>query len=63
MRGNEKKRIDAFCYVSMEDWIPTQHPLRKMRTMVDEMLSSLDSKFDTLYAVSGQPSIAPEYLL
>jgi len=63
MRGNEEKQIDAFSYVSMEDRIPAKHPIRPFKKMVDELLRDMDKDFDGLYADSGRPSIAPEYLL
>ena len=40
-----------------------EHPLRGIRQLTDEVLRSLDSDFDALYAELGRPSIAPEYLL
>ena len=39
------------------------HPLRAIRAMVDEVLSQLSRRFDTMYARVGRPSIAPEKLL
>jgi transposase len=63
MRGNEEKQIDAFSYVSMEDRIPAKHPIRPFRQMVNEILRDMDKELDSLYADSGRPSIAPEYLL
>lgn len=63
MRGNEEKQIDAFSYVSMEDRIPAKHPIRPFKKMVNELLRDMDKEFDDLYADSGRPSIAPEYLL
>lgn len=63
MRGNEEKQIDAFSYVSMEDRIPARHPIRPFRQMVNEILKGMDGEFSALYADSGRPSIAPEYLL
>ena len=63
MRGAEEKQIDAFSYVSIEDRIPARHPIRPFKAMVNEILRDMDSAFDALYATSGRPSIAPEYLL
>jgi transposase len=63
MRGSEEKQIDAFSYVSMEDRIPAKHPIRPFRLMVNEILKDMDCEFDAIYATSGRPSIAPEYLL
>src|SRR6266568_46363 len=39
------------------------YPLRTIREMVDEVLSRLSRRFDTMYAKVGRPSIAPEKLL
>jgi len=38
MRGNEEKQHEIFSYVNMEERIPGKHPLRPMKTMVDELL-------------------------
>jgi transposase len=63
MRGTEEKQPEIFSYVSVEDRIPVKHPIRLFRDMVNEILKSMDRDFDTLYADTGRPSIAPEYLL
>jgi transposase len=52
-----------FSYVSLEQRVPVDHPLRAIRRLTDGVLWSLNSDFDTLYAEAGRPSIAPEYLL
>ena len=52
-----------FSYVSLEQRVPADHPLRAMRKITDDVLRSLSAEFDTLYAESGRPSIAPEYVL
>jgi len=52
-----------FSYVSLEQRVPLDHPLRGVRKLTDEVLRSLDSDFDALYADTGRASIAPEYLL
>jgi hypothetical protein len=36
------------------------HPLCTIREMVEEVLSRLSRRFDTMYAKAGRPSIAPE---
>jgi transposase len=63
MRGSEEKQVDAFSYVSMEDRIPAKHPIRPFKQMVNEILRDMDKELEGLYADSGRPSIAPEYLL
>jgi transposase len=52
-----------FSYVALEERIPQDHPLRAMRTMVDEALRQLSRRFSSLYADGGRPSIPPERLL
>lgn len=39
------------------------HPLRGIRKLTDKVLQSLSAEFDKLYAATGRPSIAPEYVL
>ncbi|MEI6873539.1 MAG: transposase, partial [Spirochaetota bacterium] len=63
MRGSEERQVEAFSYVSMEDRIPVKHPIRPFKKMVNEILKGMDADLDALYADSGRPSIAPEYLL
>ena len=52
-----------FSYVALEERIAQDHPLRAMRTMVDEALRQMSRRFSSLYADSGRPSIPPERLL
>ncbi len=43
--------------------MPRDHPLRPIRTMVDEILKQLSPQFNKMYAKVGRPSIPPEQLL
>src|ERR1700732_2168905 len=63
MRGKNEQQLDAFSYVSLEQRVPQDHPLRSLRAMTDEALRDLQSRFNKLYAKTGRPSIAPERLL
>jgi transposase len=63
MRGDEQIQDGMFSYVSLEQRVPADHPLRVVRKLTDAVLSSLDAEFDALYADSGRPSVAPEYIL
>jgi transposase len=63
MRGNDQQQGEVFSYVSPESRVRKDHPLRAMRTLVDEVLGKLSSEFDRMYAKQGRPSIAPEKLL
>ena len=63
MRGTDQATRSLFSYVDLEDRIPARHPLRKVRQVVNDALTSLDAEFDGLYAADGRPSIAPERLI
>lgn len=63
MRGNDGKQDELFSYVSLEARVPRNHPLRKMREMVDEALEGLGPDFEQMYSQMGRPSIPPERLL
>ena len=52
-----------FSYVTMEQRIPADHPIRAIRVMVDEAMRGMDARFSAMYAKRGRPSIAPERLL
>jgi transposase len=63
MRGDDLQQMGVFSYVSAEERIAADHPLRAIRRMVDEALASLSRHLDTLYAAGGRRSIAPEKLV
>ena len=63
MRGADGQQTGMFSYVSPEQRIPANHPLRPIREMTDEVLRQLSRSFAGLYAKTGRPSIAPEKLL
>lgn len=52
-----------FSYVSPEERVPLEHPLRPIREMADLALKALSPVFNQMYAAFGRPSIAPEKLL
>jgi transposase len=63
MRGETSGQGRAFSYVSLEERVPADHPLRAIRRMTDEALAKLSPAFDRLYSKFGRPSIPPERLL
>src|SRR5215510_2021323 len=63
MRGDDLQQPAMFSYVSPEQRVPADHPLRPIRQMVDEILKSLSRRFAKLYSHTGRPSIPPEKLL
>src|SRR5450756_783420 len=52
-----------FSYLTLQQRVPQDHPLREIRRLTDVVLGSLSGEFDSLYSASGRPSIAPEYVL
>src|ERR1700716_925264 len=63
MRGDDNQQEGMFSYVSPEQRVPADHPLRPIRTMVDVALKGLSRSFGRMYVDWGRPSIAPEKLL
>jgi transposase len=63
MRGNDRQQADMYSYISPEERVRANHPLRAIRAMADEALNNMSERFDTMYAKTGRPSIAPEKLL
>jgi transposase len=63
MRGADEQSGSMFSYVSLEERVPADHPLRAIRRITDRALERLSPKFGTLYINFGRPSIAPEKLL
>ena len=52
-----------FSYLSPEQRVRKDHPLRPIRTMVDKVLKELSPEFNKMYSKVGRPSIPPEQLL
>jgi len=63
MRGRAITQQGFFSYVSPEQRVPKDHPLRPIRAMVNKTLSELSPVFSKLYSHTGRPSIPPEMLL
>jgi len=63
MRGQDAKTSALFSYVSLEDRVPKDHPLREHRRFLDSILGELSPRFEQMYSDVGRPSIPPEQLL
>ena len=63
MRGAFVDQGGLFSYVAPEARVPANHPLRKIRELVRDVLSELNRSLGKLYASEGRPSIPPEQLL
>ena len=63
MRGGDNRTGELFSYVDLEARVRRDHPLRAIRTIVNEALLALEREFAALYSPIGRPSIPPEKLL
>lgn len=63
MRGEDRRSGSLFSYVDIEKRVRSDHPLRAIKSLVDEALADLSGQFGTLYSTIGRPSIPPEHLL
>ena len=63
MRGDDPKHEHMFSYVTPEQRVRGDHPLRPICRMTDAALAQLSSRLDRLYSTTGRPSIPPEKLL
>jgi transposase len=63
MRGDDPQQAAMFSYMSPEERVPRNHPLRIIRGMVDTVLNERSPRFAVLYSHTGRPSMAPEKLL
>jgi transposase len=63
MRGHPEPSPSLFSFISTEDRIPLNHPIRRIRALAYGALDRLNSTFGTLYSTEGRPSIPPEQLI
>src|SRR6266496_2543160 len=63
MRGAFMDQGGLFSYIAPEARVPANHPLRKIRELVRDVLGELNRSLGKLYASEGRPSIPPEQLL
>lgn len=63
MRGLQDKQTSMWAFVSIEERIPIEHPLRRIKKLADERLVKLSGVFNRMHSQVGRPSIAPERIL
>jgi transposase len=63
MRGPDHQQSTMFSYLSPEQRVPSDHPLRAVRQMSDAILRQLSQLFANMYSPIGRRSIPPEKLL
>lgn len=63
MRGSDHNQSAMYSYLSPEDRIPAEHPLRPILAMTDRALRELSARFSKIYSSLGRRSVPPEKLL
>jgi transposase len=63
MRGSDDQTNHLFSYLSPEQRVRADHPLRAIRVMTDRVFAELSPRFTAMYSDIGRPSIPPEQLL
>jgi transposase len=63
MRGNDDMQEALFTVAKLNDFVPTDHPLRPIGALVNEALAKLNDLFNEIYSDRGRASIAPEKLM
>src|SRR3954453_19278224 len=63
MRGSPERQMAMLVSLSPDELIPADHPIRRIRQVVDVVLADLDGEFDAMYAERGRRSVPPEALL
>ena len=63
MRGQQEQEPSLISLINVEQLIARDHPIRRIKRTVDEVLGRMGAIFDAMYARQGRPSIPPEQLL
>ena len=63
MRGRFRDQGGLFSYIAPDRRVPADHPLRRVRELVGDVLKELSPSLGRLYSREGRPSIPPEQLL
>jgi transposase len=58
-----ERQLQMLAMVNLEDFIPAEHPIRRIRAVVEAVLVDIDHDLGELYARGGRPSVPPEQLL
>jgi transposase len=63
MRGDETEQAAVMLFITPDQKVPPDHPIRAIKPIVDRALASLSPVFNRMYSKRGRPSIPPEHLL
>lgn len=63
MRGTDAMQEALFTVAKLDDFVPVDHPLRAIRSLVNAALAELNGRFNAIYAPTGRDSVPPEKLI
>jgi len=63
MRGRNERQAEMLLGVDVEEFIPGNHPIRRIRELTDQVLAELSPRFSAMYSAIGRPSVPPEHLI
>jgi hypothetical protein len=63
MRGTTTRQATMLSALTSESLILLDHPIRRIKPVVEAVLAELAPEFDALYARTGRPRVPPEHLL
>ena len=63
MRGETERQATLLLGLTPDGFVPREHPLRRIKPLVDSAFGRMSPVFDAVYAAGGRPSIPPEHLL
>jgi len=59
MRGDKEEQAAVMVFVAPDHKVPQDHPIRRIKPIVDRALKSLSPVFSEMYSKRGRPSIPP----
>ena len=63
MRREERQQRSMLMVMNLEQRVPKEHPLRRIKALAEAVLKELSPTFERMYSATGRPSIPPERLL
>jgi len=59
MRGKQEQQITILSALTPDQLVPQDHPIRRIKPIVDQALKELSPTFNRMYADLGRPSNRP----
>lgn len=63
MRGRVPRQQTMFVAFDLEQFVPEDHPLRRIKVWADSVLADMGRDFNRAYGTTGKPGIPPERLI